>query len=345
MQPTRLSLRQTEAVNITETSAHLACLIGRQAGERHQSICVVSGTGRKRRPSPTRAAKFRPRTLTVPARLTISETRKLNGSGKQLVPAIFLTNPTSLNNKVDELYANILKFAPDVVCISEVWQLDNSKAQLPGFNFFQRPRLHRRGGGVGCYVNQRIPVKLLSYLQPDEEDVEVMWLQVRPKHLPAGSSNICIAVVYYPPGARANLRVKYEEHLQYAIDELRTTYNCPRFLICGDFNSFPVKSLCHLTGLQQIVTAPTHGSSVLDVIMTDLGDYYHEPEMLSPLGRSKHVIVFARPRAIQPAPRERTVVRMLPDSGVRAFGRWITAHDWSPVYGASSPDEQVAVLQ
>ena len=230
---------------VTETisrslPAHLACLIRRQAGERHQSICVVSGTGRKRRPSPTRAAEFRPRTLTVPARLTISETRKLNGSGKQLVPAIFLTNPTSLSNKLDELYANILKFAPDVVCISEVWQLDNSRAQLPGFNFFQRPRLHRRGGGVGCYVNQRIPVKLLSYLQPDEEDVEVMWLQVRPKHLPAGSSNICIAVVYYPPGARANLRVKYEEHLQYAIDELRTTYNCPRFLICGDFNSFPV---------------------------------------------------------------------------------------------------------
>ena len=139
--------------------------------------------------------------------------------------------------------------------------------------------------------------------------------------------------------------MKYEEHLQHTIDELRTTYSYPRFLICGDFNNFPVASLCQLAGLQQIVTAPTHGASLLDVILTDLGDYYHEPEMLSPLGRSKHVIVYTRPRVVQPAPRQKTTVRMLPDSGVRAFGRWITAHDWSPVYDASSPDEQVAVLQ
>ena len=172
-----------------------------------------------------------------------------------------------------------------------------------------------------------------------------MWLQIRPRRLPAGSSNLCIATVYFPPGSCASLRVKYEEHLQFAIDELRTMYDCPRFLICGDFNNFPITSLCQHNGLQQIVTAPTHGDSVLDLIITDLGDYYHEPEMLSPLGRSKHVIVHARPRVTQPTPKERTTVRMLPDSGVRAFGRWITAHDWTPVYNVSPPDEQVAVLQ
>ena len=91
-----------------------------------------------------------------------------------------------------------------------------------------------------------IPVKLLGHLNPVEEDVEIMWLHIRPKYLPAGSSNICIASVYFPPGARANLRMKYEEHLQHTIDELRTTYSYPRFLICGDFNNFPIHRYLYL---------------------------------------------------------------------------------------------------
>ena len=138
--------------------------------------------------------------------------RKKTRGGLEIAPPPVgrgLTNPTSFNNKLDELYTNIIKFSSDVVCTSEGWQLEDDKARIPGFNLFQRPRLQRRGGGVGCYVKQSIPVKLLGHLNPVEEDVEIMWLHIRPKYLPAGPSNICIASVYFPPGARANLR---EEH-------------------------------------------------------------------------------------------------------------------------------------
>ena len=296
--------------------AHLTSLIRRRTGE-NQPIRVACGTDRRRGPAATRAADCRQQTRTVPARLSISETPKISPSEKQLVPSIFLTNPTSLNNKLDEVYTKIIKFSPDVVCISEVWQLDDDKARIPGFNFFQRPRLQRRGGGVGCYVKQNIPVKLLGHLSP-AEDVEIMWLHIRPKYLPAGSSNICIASVYFPPGARANLRMKYEEHLQHTIDELRTTYSYPRFLICGDFNNFPVASLCQLTGLKQIVTAPTHGASLLDVILTDLDDYYHEPDMLSPSGGSSIEEDKALPHP--QSPRSNTLQYFcLQDSKMRCF--------------------------
>ena len=145
---------------------------GRRAGAHtHRPIRAICGSdSRPRPPTATRAAGYQQPTITVPARLSISETRRVLGSGKQLVPAIFLTNPTSLSNKLDELYANMMQYAPDVVCISEVWRVDEDKARLPGFSFFQRPRPHRRGGGVGCYVRHSIPVKLLNTLQPSEED-------------------------------------------------------------------------------------------------------------------------------------------------------------------------------
>ena len=218
------------------------------------------------------------------------------------MPAIFVTNPTSLNNKIDELHVNVRKFKPDVICISEVWQLDEDKAKLDGYTFFQRLRIQRRGGGVGCYVKNTISVKELSDMQPSDDNIEIIWLQIRPQSLPPGSSIICVGTVYFPPSSRSELRMAYEEHIIQVVDKMRSTYSNPHFLICGDFNRFPVQSLCHITGFQQIITSPTHVNSILDVIITDLGDYYREPVIPSPLGRSKHVIVHAIPRTIQSEP-------------------------------------------
>ena len=38
-----------------------------------------------------------------------------------LAPAVFVTNPTSLNWKIDDLHINVQKFASHMICMSEVW--------------------------------------------------------------------------------------------------------------------------------------------------------------------------------------------------------------------------------
>ena len=85
--------------------------------------------------------------------------------------------------------------------------------------------------------------------------------------------------------------------------------------------------------LEQVVDTPTRANATLDVIVTNLKSFYLTPEVTNPIGTSDHRAVWwqPQPRLQMPNKTKQVVVRPLPDSSIRAFGQWITSHNWREV--------------
>ena len=73
--------------------------------------------------------------------------------------------------------------------------------------------------------------------------------------------------------------------------------NCA-LIVAGDFNRLDVKSIQRHFGLKQIVKKPTRKNAILDLVLTNMHDYYADPQHFPPFGLSDHhtVIVEAEVR-------------------------------------------------
>ena len=80
-----------------------------------------------------------------------------------------------------------------------------------------------------------------------------------------------------------------------------------RVVICGDFNKANIKPLSN-KGVKQVVRAPTRGSNVLDLIITDMSRIYKQANIIPPIGKSDHSTVLWEPeisKLPQPASQSR----------------------------------------
>jgi exonuclease III len=118
------------------------------------------------------------------------------------LPGFFLTNTRSAVNKIDELDVLLHQsdYHTDIAVLTETWQSDkipDDFLAIDGFNLFTRTRTAKRGGGVAVYVKDQIPVTALSDIKvPDE--LECLWLWVRPHRLPRKVSGMVVCAVYIP---------------------------------------------------------------------------------------------------------------------------------------------------
>ena len=67
---------------------------------------------------------------------------------------------TSLCNFFDAL--NSANIFPDIFSLQETWTVNESSFDIPGYNFFYNTRKKGKGGGVGMYINEKYPVKVLN---------------------------------------------------------------------------------------------------------------------------------------------------------------------------------------
>ena len=75
---------------------------------------------------------------------------------------------------------------------------------------------------------------------------------------------------------------------------------------------------------------PTHGRSIIDVILTD-AECYTTSTVQAPLGITKHKCVFACPSPPPPPTYNVRTTRPFRDSSVREFGQWCTAETWNNI--------------
>ena len=74
-------------------------------------------------------------------------------------------------------------------------------------------------------------------------------------------------------------------------------------IIAGDFNKLNITRLRNGFKLKQLTKFPTRGHNFLDLILTNLDNYYKESEKFSPFGLSDHASVVIKPLTRSEVPK------------------------------------------
>ena len=297
-----------------------------------------------------------------PVRQTVKRDNKLPVC--QSLPIVSVSNCRSLIPKVNNFVDDMLEREIGVALLSEVWQKATSKKhrfeiekmlQLHGLKYISTPRLHKRGGGAAIVANlSTFSLEKLDVIINDK--LEIVWGLLRPK-MPSVTTirEIIVVAFYCPPKSRK--KTKLMDHLVTNCHALLTKYPNAGLVIGGDKNDWKIAPLiASVPKLKQIVTLPTCNLKTLDVILTNLWQFYSLPIVVPPVPcddpkkgvPSDHSTPVAHPLSTDHRIKnvyQTKVSQPLPDSGIREFGRWISSEDWASVPNMASTTEQVQKLQ
>ena len=157
------------------------------------------------------------------------------------------------------------------------------------YNIFTRTRDIKRGGGLAVYVKEQTPVMVLNEIKVPEE-LECLWLWVRPHRLPRSVSGMVVYAVYIPP--KSPHQTLLVNHIISTLDELKIKHPDMGITILGDFNRTEIRPICRAHALSQVVNKPTRVNAILDLIITNVKLFYDDPSVSSPVGSSDHVTIY-----------------------------------------------------
>ena len=236
----------------------------------------------------------------------------------------------------------------DLSFVTEVWEkLENKRHQfkleelfeIQGIKYISTPRPGaRRGGGAAIAVRQhRFSISKLNVPLP--KGVEAVWGLLRPKSVTGKISRIIVCCFYSPPRSRKNTVLI--DHLTITLQSLLQTHPGAGVILSGDRNSIKISTLLSIDpSLRQIVTQPTRGQNILDVIVTNLDRYYQEPFIVPPLVPDKPghgvpsdhsgacVIPITGHGSRARRNITRKLIRPLPASLIEVFERKLAAQDY-----------------
>ncbi|CAB3987629.1 Hypothetical predicted protein [Paramuricea clavata] len=217
------------------------------------------------------------------SRALTSIPRKVNSNvrGRYDFPNILCSNSRSIMSKIDELDKIMKVYSIDITAITESWlseSISDDYVTLVDYNIYRCDRVGRLGGGICAWVKSDIQQQQISQHQCD--DYESMWLKVRPRKLPRGFSSILVGIVYRPNNTKdANL---LEQRIIEVTDNYLIRYPDAGAIIMGDFNRMNVKSIERKLHLKQVVNFPTRNDVTLDLILTNISEFYTAPQQLPP---------------------------------------------------------------
>ncbi len=255
-------------------------------------------------------------------------------------------NICSIRNKLTEIENILSSNNLHILAVSETHldsTFEDASMMIQGYNVFRNDR-NVFGGGVACYIQNHLPVRLRQDLMV--QDIEVLWLQVGLKHL----KPILIGCFYRTP----NVNTLYMDKVCDMLEQVSCTRSEMYFL--GDMNvdwnsrGCPLKmrlmNLCASCGLFQAVNRTTriclmsNGKQVATCIDHI---YLNSPDVCSkaisvPIGCSDHnLIVIVRKTKV---PKQGSkVIRK------RSF-KWfdVINADWSEVFLQTDPDKALCAF-
>jgi hypothetical protein len=130
---------------------------------------------------------------------------------------------------------------------------------------------------------------------------------------------------------------EFNDYFCFCIDSLVSESTESTIVVTGDFNpnsnNFRVKRFELQCGLKQTVQVPTRGDNTLDLIFTNISKYYNVPTTQAPLGTSDHLIILWKSKVIEKSKyvTRKVLVRPIKESGLEAFGQWLSTHQWTAV--------------
>ena len=227
----------------------------------------------------------------------------------------------------------------DICFLTEVWQKQENKKhqhkiekmfEMSGIHYISTPRPGaQRGGGAAIAVRtEKFVLSKLNIATP--KTAEVVWGLLKPKNITGKISTIIVCCFYSPPRSRKNGDLI--DHLTVTLHYLLNIHSAAGVIISGDRNSIDVHTLLSIDpALRQTVKVPTRGLRTLDVIVTNMARYYHDPIAIPPiipdnpgLGvPSDHLGVIAIPNISSTQFSRRTriskIIRPLPESLFHSF--------------------------
>lgn len=85
-------------------------------------------------------------------------------------------------------------------------------------------------------------------------------------------------------------------YLMNCLTSIESVHQISGILLLGDFNKFNVAKLKSSFHLKQIVTFATKGRNTLDLVLTNLQDFYNFPDRRPPFGLFDHMSIQVKPK-------------------------------------------------
>ena len=176
--------------------------------------------------------------------------------------------------------------------------------ELHSIQYISTPRLNRRGGGAAITLmsdSQFHLSKLDRGTMSGDPSLEVCWGLLRLKKPTGRIKCIIVCAFYLPPNSRKKSALI--EHISTNYFSLKSRHPNSSIICGGDKNDLHTQLLLNIDpSFRQIVTKPTYKQTILDVLITDIGQYYLEPiirpavqpDNPNSASSSDHRIVFAK---------------------------------------------------
>ena len=140
------------------------------------------------------------------------------------------------------------------------------------------------------YIKDTINFTVLHYLQ--DPSFNVLWAKLRRARLPRGCNSIVVGTLYHPPSASDPAIMEY---LIKCLSAIESCYPKCGIRIARDFNRLQITRLRNSFQLKQIVHFPTRGRRTLELILTNISQYYQDPIERPSFGLSDHASIELQP--------------------------------------------------
>jgi hypothetical protein len=251
----------------------------------------------------------------------------------------------SLVPKLLEVEEFLSRNSVDNGFITETWlkdEISDSVVEIQGYKIIRKDRLVQQHGGVCVYIKNGIKFEIPD-IQQSFDDHEVLWVKLEPNRSPRGFSCIMVAVVYHPPGADQH---SFMNRLFESMSTVESKYPNCGFIVAGDFNRAKPGSLQRYFRLKQMVKTATRGQAILDLILTNMAQFYSVPTIFPPFGLSDHNTVLAEPkeRTQGQSTWKHIIIRDMRKSNIDALGRYFSNIDWSIIKAQTNCESKLTTF-
>lgn len=236
-------------------------------------------------------------------------------------PSILLFNSRSLFNKLDDLKIRVISCQPDIICITETWldeSVNDNAILLPGYSLIRQDR-DSRGGGVLLYHKSALSVSVLSNVPIPNVKSNILSCNLT-------DFDTCLTIVYHPYWGKVSAHEIVLGFLQSILNDANLSHH----VIVGDINDLRlfIDDFFTLNDLHQIISRPTRGLNILDIVASNMPSKFQTPSHLNPLGRSDHKGVLVKPVKSSPVTTTKVTVRSFSSSSYAKCCEVLASIDW-----------------
>ncbi len=203
-------------------------------------------------------------------------------------------NPRSLIPKRDEFLTQIPTEKPEVIAITESWASSGHlMADLRSLatQATRKTERTKKGGGVISYVNSTLSAAKIE--KEDAQNYDSIYVELTNRN-----KKVTIATVYRPPKQQPTDDAALYEEIQTTIRNKKAVvigdFNCPNIswnLMHGDKEGNRLVEMVEDSFLSQLVTQPTRGNNILDLVLTADTDLISECEVGEVLSGCDHHMI------------------------------------------------------